>query len=307
MGLTVLAEIRADGVVGPASARRLREAGERLEAAKAYGEAATAWEMLGDGEAVVRCLKLAGDVERLERWFDVSDAQQSAERVLRARVDAHDMAMTVGARSEAWAALQEALAAAPNDPGVRDLVRRFEGRRTAETRICVALDGERCWVIGKDSIVLGRTGADLCLRGASVSRRHSELTVGREGLFLADLGSRNGTLLSGVPIATRALVTGEGEVGLGDDVALRVRPDAPRVQARLEVIRGLDLGLRAVIGPSPVALPEARVEVYFEHGFGRVVPNGGELHLNGQRCTAAVEVLRHDVIEVAGRRLEVLE
>ena len=56
----------------------------------------------------------------------------------------------------------------------------------------------------------------------NVSRRHARITILGSGAFATDLGSSNGTLLNGVPLAahTETPVTGDGELGFG--ASLRV-------------------------------------------------------------------------------------
>jgi hypothetical protein len=49
------------------------------------------------------------------------------------------------------------------------------------------------------NLEIGRGGADLVLNSAAVSRRHARLNGSRSALTIADLGSRNGTSIDGVP------------------------------------------------------------------------------------------------------------
>ncbi len=49
------------------------------------------------------------------------------------------------------------------------------------------------------NLEIGRSGADLVLDSMAVSRRHARLNGNRDALTIADLGSRNGTSIDGVP------------------------------------------------------------------------------------------------------------
>ena len=53
---------------------------------------------------------------------------------------------------------------------------------------------------------IGRT-ADVVLDDAGVSRRHLKLTPNPLGLSAVDLGSRNGTLVNGLPMDGRRLLS----------------------------------------------------------------------------------------------------
>jgi pSer/pThr/pTyr-binding forkhead associated (FHA) protein len=62
----------------------------------------------------------------------------------------------------------------------------------------VALDRER--------IVIGRgRKADLALAEATISRSHAAVGFDRAGFFVEDLGSTNGTMVNGAPVAKQHL------------------------------------------------------------------------------------------------------
>lgn len=68
------------------------------------------------------------------------------------------------------------------------------------------------------AIVIGRGGGcDLDLPDEQVSRRHAALEPRSDGTFvLTDLGSANGTLVNGRPIASPVRLAGGEELRLGD-------------------------------------------------------------------------------------------
>jgi len=72
----------------------------------------------------------------------------------------------------------------------------FEARLQSEDgRIALALDGQH---------TVGRSEeCELTLEDGEVSRRHAQLSVDGEQVFIEDLGSANGTRVNGQPISTR--------------------------------------------------------------------------------------------------------
>ncbi len=74
------------------------------------------------------------------------------------------------------------------------------GRSGSELPVLIGqsgpLNGER-WLIGQ-TITIGRDSAcDVVISDRQVSRYHARLTPGEEGVFLEDLGSKNGTFYNG--------------------------------------------------------------------------------------------------------------
>ncbi|MEO0321973.1 MAG: FHA domain-containing protein [Myxococcota bacterium] len=282
--------------------RRLEEAAERLERAGKPERAATAWELLGRPEDMARCLQAAGDIERLETLLDARSAEASRERTLRRRVGDYEMALATGARLEAREALRQAVREVPDDADVAELLQRLEARWLAPGALTLRIDGERLRFVGGPALVVGREG-DLPVRGASVSRRHCVLRREGDALVVEDLGSRNGTLLRGVPIDGSLRVSGATEIGLGDDVALRV--DFAGAGLRAEVTRGLDRGLEVRAGAGELPLGAAEATLGFPGGHPTLTPGPGGALLGTQRVNAPIALLRGDVIDVGPVRLEV--
>jgi len=81
-----------------------------------------------------------------------------------------------------------------------------------------ANSGER-FALAKERIVIGRhPSCDLMIAESAVSRQHAAVTVGSgagdPGLTIEDLGSRNGTLLNGKPVA------GRQPLAIGDEISV---------------------------------------------------------------------------------------
>lgn len=69
----------------------------------------------------------------------------------------------------------------------------------------------------RDGTQIGRgSDCDLFLDGASVSRHHAHVRLHREGPFLEDAGSRNGTLLNGKPVVGPTPLQHQDRIGIGD-------------------------------------------------------------------------------------------
>jgi adenylate cyclase len=85
--------------------------------------------------------------------------------------------------------------------------------------------------VGVIPFVIGRKGADLDLRDASVSRRHCEISAADEKWIVRDLGSSNGTFLNGKRVETHALAEGD-RLTLGrTEIVFRTGPLLPLTAA----------------------------------------------------------------------------
>lgn len=307
MALAVLEDARHRGAAGVEEKRRLAQAAERLERLGSPAWAAEAFQMLGRHEDQARCLEAAGEVEALEQLLERTSAEDQRETRLRSLLADYEMALKYGARFEARSALQEALSLAPDARGVAELLRRLEASIPPPARVKLAIRGRRVQFVGRLPAVLGRTDVDVPIRGTSVSRRHAEIAIRGESLVLRDLDSRNGTLVRGLPIRDEIELSGETEVGLGDDVALTVRPTESRGLA-IEVLSGLDRGDHVVLGEGDLRFPELAGTVRFEDGWAVLTADPGvPLSLDGQTCALPVSLLLGDRLMVGDVAVEVVE
>jgi len=305
IGAAILEDACSRGVSSAQDKRRLAGAAERLEAAGRPGDAAVAWELLGRRDDLARALTAAGEIEKLERLLSDQSTEHSNERALRRLLGDYELAMTGGARVEARDALRKALELAPGDAALPDLIRKIESRWTPPGRVTLEIDGRPVGFVGRLPAVLGRAEADLALRGASVSRRHCEIARDGTRLVVRDLGSRNGTLVRGVPLGGALELGGEDEIGLGDDVAVQLALDGPS-GVLVAVVRGLDAGARYVVGDGALRVPGANACVTFPAGRATLTADaGGALSLDHKRCTTPVTLLVGDVIAIGETRIEV--
>jgi len=313
IGMARLEDAQRRGVHTAEERRLLEDAAANLERAERPAYAATAYELLGMRDAATRCLEAAGEIERLEALLAQGEREAAGERERRSAVRDYEVAMVVGQRREAMAALERAVRGAQlraeagessADAEVRDLLRRLEARRTAPLRCTLRVGGVSVALFGTLPVTLGRE-ADVCVRGTGVSRAHCRVSHGPSGFVLEDLGSSNGTLVRGVPLGAPLPLSGPLDVGLGDDVSVRLEPGDGAL--RLRVLSGLDSGSVALVGPGALALPEANAHVRFEQGFAVLSgAPGAVVQLAGQRCVAPVDMLREDALTVDGVRVEVV-
>lgn len=277
---------------------RLHEHGGR------HGEAGRAFELAGAAEDAARCYEAAGDIEGMERLLDEDCRSRAASSALNRDFEEYEAALASGARDRAKAALLRCCAAAPGQ-GYEPLLTELERRFPPPWAIDVRLDGVPYTVIGTTSAVIGRGDAHVKLRHAGISRRHAAIDADDEGFHLRDAGSRNGTLLSGLPVAGRVPLRGSGIIGLGDQVTIQFRVGEASVD--LEILDGPDRGLRAVVVAGSWNAPGGAFVLTFRDGMAIARAAGpGPLSLNGTAVSEPVVLLLGDTVDSpAGGRLEV--
>lgn len=305
IGTAVLRSARERGVAGADAKRRLADAAERLERAERWIDAADCFELLGRTEDLARCLEQAGEIERLEKVLEASHAKEHRASRLRRLIGEQEMAVRVGARDVARRALRDAVLLAPEDPSIAELLRRLEEKWPRGRRLRLDVAGARVGLVGTLPAALGRSDADVLVRGGSVSRRHCEVDRRGDAVVVRDLGSRNGTLVAGVPIAGEIVLTGPTEIGLGDDVAVRVSPGAQGIA--IDVVRGLDRGERVVVGETELRVAGLAASFVFVDDRAVLQPDPGiEVVLGAQSVAAGIDLLYGDAITVGGVRVEVI-
>lgn len=309
IGRALLDDARARGLAGAEERRRLLDAASRLERAQKHAEAADAFELLGQKEDAARCLELGGEVDRLEKLLSDTNAVDAREARIRRLVSEHELALALGDRRSARQALREVVELAPEDAGLRQLLRRLD-ERWVRAPVTLAVGGRRVAFASRLPAVLGRSDADVAVRGTSVSRQHAEIALEGGRFVLRDRGSRNGTLVSGMPLAGAMPVDGALEVGLGEDVTLAVRVSGTTCE--IEVVRGLDRGLLHVVGQGALGVPGAPAILELDAEGAALVPLPGETAVlvpagagTGRKVQGRIDLLRGDVIELGGVRVEV--
>jgi sigma-B regulation protein RsbU (phosphoserine phosphatase) len=73
------------------------------------------------------------------------------------------------------------------------------------------------FTLEKERVTIGRSRqSDIFLSDQWLSRHHAEVSLGADGYYLADLGSKNGTLLNGSPLADRQRLRPGDVITLGE-------------------------------------------------------------------------------------------
>ncbi|MBA2543086.1 MAG: sigma 54-dependent Fis family transcriptional regulator, partial [Deltaproteobacteria bacterium] len=145
------------------------------------------------------------------------------------------------------------------------------------------------------SIVIGRANADLQLDDRRVSALHAELRLEPDGFRLRDLGSTNGTLISGVRIV-EAFLTPNAVIALGDTTIQFTPLDAsfelPLASAdRLEGFIGGGIAMRRMYELiARYAGTDATVLITGETGSGKEVA-AEAIHLRSRRRSGPFIVL----------------
>ena len=239
LATAIVEEAQRRGSLGPDEQARLVTAAQVLERIERYAGAATAWELLGRLDEATRCLERAGEVERLERVLERQATTETADRRLQGLLRDYEAAMIGGARALAADALDQAQKISPGDRTVAELAERLRERWPPHGKVLLDIGGERVLFLGNHPFVIGRgDDADVSLRGVGVSRRHTEIEVTPNGVVVRDLGSRNGTLVSGVAVAGEITLSHASPIGIGHDLRLH-----------LEVLGGSSDPLRGVEAP----------------------------------------------------------
>ncbi len=89
------------------------------------------------------------------------------------------------------------------------------------------------FALDKPVLVIGRSvDADVAIPDERASRRHAEIRLASGQVFIADQGSRNGTLVNGAPVRGTQTLSAGDEIRIGD-VVLELREGLARAGASL--------------------------------------------------------------------------
>lgn len=249
LGRALVAKLTAEGVATARDRERLREAAELLTAGAAHREAGEAYRVIGDLGAAAAAFSAAGLIDKVEATLGEDEARAGRERQARAAFADYELALGVGRRSDARTALVASLAAEPSDDRQR-LLDQLAAELITSGRVELRPRGGDPIVATSRSVIgLGRDAVcELPLRTGGVSRRHAEIELGPDGFALRDAGSRNGTLIGGLPVVGRVPLAGRGAVELGEDCRIEFAVEGGALYLR--VATGLDRGRRLVAAPA---------------------------------------------------------
>lgn len=288
--------------------RRLSLATQAAELNEELGnlrEAGEAYELVGEKDEAVRCYEAAGHIEGMERLLEEETRSRASTRAVDDAFEEYESALRIGDRAGARAALRRCCSDAPGQ-GYERMLNELEKKFPEPGQVVLRLDGLRFVVIGASPAFLGRGDAHLRLRHAGISRRHAAIDQSVDGFALRDAGSRNGTLIGGLPLAGSVPLDGSGIIGLGDQCTLQFSASSESVE--LEVLDGPDRGLKAIVVKSTWTSPNHVFDVAFRDGLATVFArDGGTLSINGSPTKGPITLLYGDTIEASGGgRLEVL-
>jgi tetratricopeptide (TPR) repeat protein len=301
----MLTLVRQSGVISETDRAVLREAAQLFTGADDPAGAGECHELAGDELQAAESYQRAGEVERLEAVLSREEGRRRTERQLRDAFEEYLLHFAAGERDQALDALRSCLEIAPGGEYAR-LVESLEGKRLAASRITLRSASERITYVGAFPLGLGREpSCEVVLRDGGISRRHAEILEAGGRFRLRDCASKNGTFLAGCLVDGELPLEREGELALGEHCSFRFRVDGAAL--RLEVARGLDRGLTVMASSAPMGVAGGAAELRFEGGRPILAATGGRaLDVNGTRAGAKVQLIRGDVVMLAGgARVEV--
>lgn len=281
----------------------LAEAVTRFEAAGDTLGAAETLLALGREDEARATLARGRHFERLEA-LDRETARREAEDAAEDDVVRRARAATrAGDRAGALSILGSAGGAAAV------LRREIEGARP-EGRLALAAagTGAAVTVVGALPVVLGRAPESaLPLSDPGISRHHARLDRDGDGFRLADLGSRNGTWIDGLPVGDGFALPPRGRFEMGERCRVTFRAVGEAALC-LEIEEGLAAGARALVLAGPADLsevlpvpPSLRLDV--ASGWLRL--SGDGLTLGGAPVPGPVDLLVDDRVGAGDAILEV--
>lgn len=256
--LLAVAVASSSGALSAAARHDLLEAAKELEEIGEATRAADAYRIAGDREGEARALTAAGDVEKLEALLAGEAEKDRRARERHDRAAEIEMLLQSGRRRDALAAAETLARTFPEERLFAERADSLRARRLVGRVVKLAIEGKPVDVVLGDDVVVGRTEGAIRVASHAVSRQH--LRVAREAgeAVVADLESRNGTLLRGVRLAG-ALAVGDGiEVELGGEVRVRVSPATELVGAVAIEVAGARYV--APLGPARLPIGDWRLE-----------------------------------------------
>jgi hypothetical protein len=264
LGKALYESAKAEGIATERDRARVREAADLLVTGDEHALAGEALETISDHLAAANAYSAGGLVERMEQALAKDDDVANKARDEKDAFAGYETAMRVGRRDDARAELVRAVARASVAGEYRRLLDQLDTALLTAGRVELRRRGKPLIVAcGAGKLVLGRDQlCDLTLRAGGVSRQHAEIEVDGDAFTLRDLDSRNGTSVSGLPLAGRVPLVGVGRFGLGDECSLdfeliakdtaspaaSYRTGEPGDQLILRVANGIDRGVALVAG-----------------------------------------------------------
>lgn len=284
----------------------LQLAGELMMSAGEPREAAPLFERAGEDMRAADAYGATGDLERMEACHARIERQRGQRQAVSHLTRKVETLVEAGERGAALSLLQQAPADLLRASGLesvqRDLALRLRrGRTLGIKRRGDPGAGVR---FASPPAVLGRDPeAEILLRDLAVSRRHAVIVRDGARMAVEDAGSRAGTTLAAARIVGRVPLGDDQELGLGPQCRLHVQTLGEGL-LRIKGLRGLDRGLEALVGDSPLELqsvfPEAQgLRLMLEGGAARLERLASlPLRVAGRLVGLGCDLLSGDVIEI---------
>lgn len=314
LGLALFGRAQAEGIATERDRDRVREAAELLEEGDEFSTAGKAWESIGADGRAVNAYSRGGLVDRMEEVLARDEERTDRSRRLRQAFADYELYLRTGARDRALDALRSCVDLADKKGEHRRLLDRLESSLITGGRVVLHIrKGDRIAVCSAPSMLIGRDAlCDLALRSGGISRRHAEILASDGGYRLRDAGSRNGTLIGGMPITSPVPLEGSGMFGLGDDIEIAFEITGTPPLLLLAIDSGLDRGSRLLAGPSGAAISLAAiglpVRLTFRDGRPLLEPDGEgvRLRLGGELVAAgAVQLVHGDQLVIDDLEVDV--
>ena len=319
LGRILYTELERAGIATQRDRDRVRQAADLLLAGGDFLRAGQALTAIGDTAAAATAFSSGGHVDEMEAALAADASDEERARTERNAFANYQTNLQVGRRDDARSDLREALAVATQPGTYQRLLHDLETALITGSRVELATAGQPLLVLlATPQLTLGRD--PLCefpLRATSISRAHCQIDVAVDddvetpAFLVRDLGSRNGTRWSGLPISDRLPLRSDGDLTLATDCELAVSCDESIPQLRLRVTSGIDRGRTLV-----VTRPGARIDLnrdglplvlVFADGRAYVTATRAGIRINQSPLGTDVrfQLMRGDVIGVEQRDVEV--
>jgi tetratricopeptide (TPR) repeat protein len=312
LGRALLAKALAEGVATQRDHEKVREAAALLLAGGEHRDAGKALERLGDHQAAAHAYSSGGLVELMESALTQDELENQGDHQAREAFADYELHLRLGRRDDARASLERALELAPSRDRRRlldDLLSRLITAGKVELR---PRGGGAGLVASAGPVIgLGRDAlCDLPLRAGGVSRRHAEIEIAEAPRFaLKDAGSRNGTLLGGLPIAGKMPLADRGVIELGEDCRIEFTVGGDTLA--LVVINGLDRGRQLVAARAGDRIDLAphglACDLIFVDGRPWLGRSDGEFRLGADVIAhGRAQLVAGDVVTLDGTEIDVI-
>ncbi len=311
LGKALWESAKAEGIATERDRARVREAADLLVTGDEHGLAGDALEAIGDHLSAANAYSAGGLVERMELALSKDDDLASKQRDEKMAFADYETSMRVGRRDDARAELVRAVASAAHAGEYRRKLDHLDTALLTAGKLELRRRGKPLIVAcSAQKLVLGRDQlCDLTLRAGGVSRQHAEIERDAGQFLLRDLDSRNGTSVSGLPLAGRVPLVGNGRFGLGDECNVDFEMERDRLV--LKVANGLDRGVALIAGGESQKLELATLGIGLDLIFQRGRPLLGRgsckavLFNNEALGDVRVQLIRGDRIVADGDEIEV--